>query len=49
MDFLAEALKSKQLTEQECDDFIKNVKTAGSKLPVNTISEYLKNFTIRKI
>jgi len=49
MDFLAEALKSKQLTEQECDDFIKNVKTAGSKLPVNTISEYLKNFKIRKI
>lgn len=49
MDFLAEALKEKQLTEHECNDFIRNVKAVGSKLPVNTIAEYLKNFKVRSI
>jgi hypothetical protein len=47
MDFLAEALKANQLTEQECNDFIRNVKTAGSKLPVDTIADYLRNFKVR--
>ncbi|MEI6138785.1 MAG: hypothetical protein WCP85_05960 [Mariniphaga sp.] len=49
MDFLAEALKEKQLTEQECNDFIRDVKAVGSKLPVSTIGEYLKNFKVRSI
>ncbi len=49
MDFLAEALKEKQLTEQECNDFIRDVKAIGSKLPVNAIAEYLKNFKVRSI
>ena len=49
MDFLADALKEKQLTEHECNDFIRNVKAVGSKLPVNTIAEYLKNFKVRSI
>lgn len=49
MDFLAEALNEKQLTEQECNDFIRNVKAVGSKLPVNTIAEYLKNFKVRSV
>jgi len=49
MDFLSEALNEKQLTEQECNDFIRNVKAVGSKLPVNTIDEYLKNFKVRGI
>jgi hypothetical protein len=49
MDILAEALNAKQLTEQECNDFIKNVKAVGSKLPVDTIAEYLKNFKVRSI
>jgi hypothetical protein len=39
LDFLAEAIKYKQLTENECDDFIHNVKTAGSKLPVDSIAD----------
>lgn len=43
MDFLAEALNAKQLTEQECNDFIRYVKTAGSKLPVDTIAYFIKN------
>ena len=49
MDFLAEALNKKQLTEQECNDFIRNVKAVGSKLPVNSIADYLKNFKVRSI
>lgn len=49
MDFLAEALNEKQLTEQECNDFIRNVKAVGSKLPVDTISEYLKEFKVRSV
>jgi hypothetical protein len=47
MDFLVEALNSKQLTEQECNDFIKNVKAVGSKLPVDSIADYLKNYKAR--
>jgi hypothetical protein len=49
MDFLAEALRTKQLTEQECNDFIKNVKAAGSKLPVNSIDEYIKKYKVRSV
>ena len=49
MDFLAQALNENQLTEQECNDFIRNVKAVGSKLPVHTIAEYLKNFKVRSI
>ena len=49
MDLLAEAWKEKQLTEQECNDFIRDVKAVGSKLPVNTIGEYIKNFKVRSI
>lgn len=49
MDFLAEALKAKQLTEQECNDFIRDVKAAGSKLPVDTIAEFLKNYKVRHL
>jgi len=47
MDFLAEALKANQLTEKECDNFIRNVKTAGSRLPVDTIADYLRNYKVR--
>lgn len=49
MDFLTEALKSKQLSEQACNDFIRNVKAAGSKLPVNTMAEFIENFKVRSI
>jgi len=49
MDFLVEALKIKLLTEAECDLFIKNVKLKGSKLPVNTINEYINNYKIRTL
>ncbi len=42
MDILVEALNKKILTEKECDDFITDVKAKGSKLPCNTIQEYLK-------
>ena len=42
MDFLAEAFKNQVLTEKECDQFIKDVKTKGSKLihGVNFIRDY---------
>jgi hypothetical protein len=40
MDFLWQAYINKIMTEQECDEFIVNVKTNGSKLPCNRISEY---------
>jgi hypothetical protein len=46
MDFLAEALKANQLTEKECNDFIKNVKSNGSKLPVDSIADYLKAYKV---
>jgi len=46
MDFLAEALKANQLTEQECNEFIRNLKSAGSKLPVDTIADYLQNYKV---
>jgi hypothetical protein len=49
IDFLAEALKANQLTEQECNDFIRNVKSAGSKLPVDTLAEYLKGYKVRSV
>jgi hypothetical protein len=49
MDFLAEALRANQLKEKECNDFIRIVRNNGSKLPVNTITEYLRNFTVRVI
>ncbi|MDP4184234.1 MAG: hypothetical protein Q8862_03610 [Bacteroidota bacterium] len=49
MDFLIEALHANQLTEQECDIFIKNVKAVGSKLPVDKINEYLTKFNPRSI
>ena len=42
MDILAEAYKQKKLDEAECDYFIYNVKSKGSKLPCNTIKEYLE-------
>lgn len=40
MDFIAEALRSDFWSEADCDFFIYNVKSKGSKLPVNKISEY---------
>ena len=42
MDLLLEAISRKVLTEDECDLFVANVKAKGSKLPCNTIREYLK-------
>jgi len=44
MDFLAEAPKEKQITKQECGDYIRNVRKAGSKLPVISISELINFF-----
>jgi hypothetical protein len=40
MDFLCEAKRKGILTEAECDTFIANVKTAGSKLPVHKMADY---------
>ena len=42
MDILVEALNKKIFTETECNDFITNVKSKGSKLPCHSIQEYLK-------
>jgi predicted nucleic acid-binding protein len=41
MDFLAEAYRTGKLDEAACDFFIYNVKLKGSKLPCNSIAEYL--------
>lgn len=41
MDFLAEAYQRGILSESESDLFIHNVKSKGSKLPCNTIKEFL--------
>jgi predicted nucleic acid-binding protein len=41
MDFLHEAFRSGIMSEAECDLFIYNVTTKGSKLPYKTIAEYL--------
>jgi len=42
MDFLAEAFRKNILSEQECDDFIKTVKSKGSRLisSINHIRDY---------
>jgi predicted nucleic acid-binding protein len=42
MDFLAEALHTGKMDEATCDYFIYNVKSKGSRLPFNTIAEFLK-------
>jgi predicted nucleic acid-binding protein len=42
MDFIAEALHSGLWSAADCDFFIYNVKSKGSKLPVNKISEYFR-------
>ena len=42
MDFLFEAYQKGILDEAECDYFIHNVKSKGSKLPCNTITEFIK-------
>ncbi|OFX16717.1 MAG: hypothetical protein A2033_12900 [Bacteroidetes bacterium GWA2_31_9] len=44
MDFLKEAYEKNLLTETECDFFIYNVKSKGSKLPCDSISEYIESF-----
>lgn len=49
MDFLVEAYSSEKLSEKDCNDFIVKVKANGSKLPVNSISEYLRKFKIRRV
>ena len=40
MDILIEACKKEIFTEEECNIFILNVKSKGSKLPCNTLDEY---------
>ncbi|MCF8380157.1 MAG: hypothetical protein K9H49_11305 [Bacteroidales bacterium] len=47
MDFLAEAFRKKILTEKECDEFIKRVKSKGSRLiaSINHIRDYKSRIT----
>lgn len=42
MDILYTALEKGILSEIECNKFINDVKAKGSKLPVNTMAEYMK-------
>lgn len=42
MDILLEAFNKKLFTKKECDEFISEVKAKGSKLPCNTIDEFIK-------
>lgn len=49
MDILVVANKRKLLNTEECNTFIQTVKAAGSRLPVNTLQEYVKDFKLREI
>ena len=40
MDFLYQAMKSNVMTEKECDEFIAEVTSKGSKLPVTKMNEF---------
>lgn len=40
IDFINTAFDKKILTESECDEFIYNVISKGSRLPCNTLKEY---------
>ena len=42
MDLLVEAMNKEIMTEAECDQFILDVKTKGSKLPCNSMKEFAK-------
>lgn len=42
MDLLCIALEKNIFSNQDCNEFIKKVKEKGSKLPCNTIEEFLK-------
>lgn len=44
MDFIMEAYHSGVFNKAECDLFIYDVKSKGSKLPVNTIQEYIDKY-----
>jgi predicted nucleic acid-binding protein len=41
MDLLVESMNKNILTEADCNQFIQDVKSKGSKLPCNTMAEYL--------
>lgn len=41
MDILLEAFKKKTISEADCNEFINQVKSRGSKLPVDTIDEFV--------
>lgn len=47
MDFLLEAYSTGILDESACDFFIYNVKSKGSKLPCDTIKEYIKTVELK--
>jgi len=42
MDILLEAFNNKIFSKKECDEFIAIVKAKGSKLPCNTLDEFIK-------
>jgi hypothetical protein len=42
MDILLEGLNQRILSEEECDQFIFDVKSKGSKLPCDSMLEYLR-------
>ena len=42
MDFLEKALQNQIMTYQECDNFINDVRTKGSKLPNKSMADYAK-------
>lgn len=48
MDFLYEGMMNRLFTEAECDKFISDVKASGSKLPVDSIEEYVKSYKMKK-
>ena len=47
MDFLYEGMMNRLYTEPQCDKFISDVLASGSKLPVNSIEEYVKKYKMK--
>ncbi len=46
MDFLYQAMISKVMTEEECDEFIRTVISKGSKLPVYSMRDFRPRLTL---
>ena len=49
LDILVQVEQLGLLSEADCDQFIRQVKQRNSRLPVNSLAEYLQKFTVRRV